>query len=178
MTASLPAIPNRIIERSIHLIRDQKVMLDSDLASLYDVSTSAFNQAVRRNRARFPVDFMFRLTAAEWGVLRSQIVISKDRRGGRQYSPFVFTEHGVAQLAMVLKSKRATEVSKSIIRTFIRLREFALSHRELAQKISALERKFDLHDDELKAVFEALRKLLRKPERMERPVRAIGFRVE
>jgi len=108
----------------IHEIRGYKVMLDSDLAQLYDVPTHQLNQAVKRNPKRFPKDFMFQLTEDEWESLRSQFVISKNTRGGRRYAPNVFTEHGVSMLSTVLNSERAIEVNISIMRTFVELRHY------------------------------------------------------
>lgn len=115
------------IEKMIYLIRGQKVMLDSDLASLYEIDTKKFNQAVKRNMKRFPKDFMFQLTKAEHENLRSQIVTSKEGRGGRRYAPYVFTEQGVAMLSSILNSDRAIEVNISIMRTFVKIRHLLAS---------------------------------------------------
>jgi hypothetical protein len=117
-------IPAKLIERKIYMIRGSKVMLDSDLANLYQVPTKVLNQAVRRNLDRFPVDFMFQLNDKELDDLRSQIVTSKVGRGGRRYQPYAFTEHGVAMLSSVLASKRAISLNILIIRAFVRLREY------------------------------------------------------
>src|SRR6185437_6374435 len=131
----------RPVEGLIHVIRGQKVMRDSDLAALYEVTTSALNQTVRRNLERFPADFMFQLTEEEVESLRSQIVISNvpERRGGRRYAPYVFTEHGVAMLASVLRSPRAIRTGLSIVRAFIRMREVLASHAEMTARIEKLE---------------------------------------
>src|SRR5437667_10344161 len=157
------------VERRILLIRGEKVMLDSDLAALYGVSTGALNQAVRRNPERFPSDFMFQLTGQELGSWRSrpatsrlisQSVMSKRRRGGRRHLPFAFTEQGVAMLSSVLKSRRAVQVNIAIMRAFVRLRKMIAAHEELADKIKELEEKFQQHDQHFDSVFQALRALL------------------
>jgi hypothetical protein len=128
-----------LIERRIYLIRDQKVMIDSDLADLYQVETRAVVQAVKRNADRFPEDFMFQLSSEEGQSLRSQIVISNVSRGGRRYLPYAFTEHGVAMLSSVLNSSRAVQMNILIIRAFVRLRALLATHRHLANKIEKLE---------------------------------------
>jgi phage regulator Rha-like protein len=128
-------IPVEAIEKRICLIRGQKVLLDSDLAELYRVQTRSLIQAVKRNSARFPSDFMFQLTQNEFDSLRSQSVISK-RRGGRRYPPYVFTEQGIAMLSSVLQSERAVQVNIAIMRIFVRLREITATHRELARKLN------------------------------------------
>lgn len=163
-------VPTERIEGSIYVLRGQKVMLDIDLAALYQVSVSALNQAVSRNTERFPEDFMFRLSKDEWEVLKSQIVISKEGRGGRRWAPRAFTEQGVAMLSSVLRSKRAVQVNIQIMRTFVRLREILASHEELARKLDALEQKYD---KQFKVVFDALRELMTPPKK-ERKV--AGFR--
>jgi hypothetical protein len=160
------------IEQRIYLIRGQKILLDSDLAVLYRVSTGVFNQAVRRNIRRFPEDFMFQLTPEETEILRSQFVISS--WGGRRYHPLAFTEQGVAMLSSVLKSDRAVHVNIAIMRTFVKLREIIVTHKELAHKIAELERKFQDHDSQIQAVFDAIRSLL-APEPAPAK-RRIGFR--
>lgn len=126
----------QLIQKKIYELKGQRVMLDFDLAELYDVETRALNQAVKRNVERFPERFMFQLTREEWKSLISQIVISKnEKRGGTQKLPFVFTEHGVAMLASVLRSKKAIKINIVIIEAFIKLREFAFTFKELADKI-------------------------------------------
>jgi len=154
------------------MIRGQKVMVDSDLADLYRVATKVFNQAVRRNLKRFPKDFMFRLTAKEMKILRSQIVTSS--WGGRRTLPYAFTEQGVAMLSSVLNSERAVQVNIAIMRAFVKLREILATHRELAEKIAELENKYRQHDDKIQAVFDAIRELLEPPQ--VSPKRRIGFR--
>jgi len=164
--------PVEVVERKIYFIRGQKVMRDSDLAHLYQVQTKALNLTVKRNLTRFPDDFMFRLTKEEDESLRFQFENSKPGRGGRRYLPFVFTEHGVAMLSSVLGSERAVQMNIVIIRAFIKLREVLATHQELAQRLEDLERKYQGHDNELEAVFEALRKLVSAPAP---PKHRIGF---
>jgi len=157
-------IPQRILT-----IRGHRVMLDVDLAELYDVPTKSLNQAIRRNMDRFPEDFMFQLTEAEFADLRSQFVTSKKKRGGRRYMPYVFTEQGVAMLSGVLNSDRAVQVNIAIMRAFVRMRETMASHRELAQRLNTLEKTYDAH---FRVVFDAIRALMEPPKR---PRRRIGF---
>jgi phage regulator Rha-like protein len=146
------------IQKRIYTIRDQKVMLDYDLAELYEVETRVLNQAVKRNKDRFPKRFMFQLTKEEWRVLISQFVISKSEgRGGTQKPPFAFTEHGVAMLASVLRSKKAIKINISIIEAFIALREFALTYKELAEEIKKLELK---SNKQFADVYEVLKYLM------------------
>jgi hypothetical protein len=162
-----------VIERRIYLIRGQRVMIDSDLAELYQVETFNLNKAAKRNLSRFPSDFMFQLTKEEAGSLRFQIGISKpEGRGGRRYLPFVFTEQGVAMLSSVLNSERAVLVNIAIMRTFVKLREIMSTHKDLAHKIDALERKYADHDHRIEVVFEAIKKLLQPPLP---PKRRMGF---
>jgi alpha-ketoglutarate-dependent taurine dioxygenase len=166
-------IPPQRIEKSIFLIRGQKVMLDADLAELYQVSTKVLNQAVKRNEDRFPTDFMFQLTPEEFTALRSQIVTLESGRGRhRKYLPHAFTEQGVAMLSSVLRSKRAVSVNIEIMRAFVRLREILATHKDLANKLEMLERKYDA---QFKVVFDAIRQLMTRPEPKKRK---IGFLVE
>ncbi|HEY5039379.1 MAG TPA: ORF6N domain-containing protein [bacterium] len=157
------------IENSIYLIRGQKVMLDSDLAVLYGIPTFYLNQQVRRNIKRFPEDFMFQLNEEEAGRLRLHFAISKKGRGGRRYLPYVFTEQGVSMLSSVLNSHKAIQVNIQIMRTFVRIRQMMATNSELAQKIEALEKKYD---GQFKVIFEAIRQLL-TPSVTKR--RRIGF---
>ncbi len=166
-------VPAESIERAILMIRGQKVMLDADLARLYGVETKVLLQAVKRNMDRFPGDFMFQLSPAEFKILRSQIVTSSGW-GGRRYLPRAFTEQGVAMLSSVLRSKRAVRVNVEIMRAFVRLRRMAAAHRELCEKLEALERRVGRHDRQIQAVFEAIRELMSPPEE---PPRRIGFGV-
>jgi phage regulator Rha-like protein len=147
-------------------------MLDSDLAELYGVSTSRLNEQVKRNTHRFPADFKFRLTADEVRSLRSQFATSNKGRGGRRYRPYAFTEHGALMVASVLNTRRAVELSVYVVRAFIKLREMLATHRELARKLAQLEKRMEGHDDEITAIFEAIRQLM-EPE--EKPAKRIGF---
>jgi hypothetical protein len=169
------SISAETVERKIYLIRGHKVMIDRDLAALYEVPTKSLNQAVKRNLARFPEDFCFQLTLDEAAALlvsRSQNVTLK-RGQNVKYAPYVFTEQGVAMLATVLKSERAVQVSIGIVRVFVKLRQIVATHQELAYRLEELERKFEHHDNELHYVFEAIRELM-APEPV--PVkRRIGF---
>jgi phage regulator Rha-like protein len=157
------------------MIRNQKVMIDSDLAELYGLETKTLNKSVSRNVDRFPEDFMFQLTAEEWASLRFHFGTLKAGRGGRRYSPFVFTEQGVAMLSSVLSSKRAVQVNIQIMRAFVKLREILSTHKELAKKLKELELKFESHDEQITAIFEAINQLISEPEK---PKRRIGFGVE
>src|SRR5712691_4360609 len=139
-------VPVTLIERRIYLIRTQKVMIDTDLAQLYGVPTYRLNEAVKRNRKRFPADFMFQLNKKEAESLTSQFAISKKGRGGRRTLPYAFTEQGVAMLSSVLNSERAIQVNIVIMRAFVRLREILASHKDLARKLDELERKHGEHD--------------------------------
>ncbi len=163
--------PVEVVERKIYFIRGQKVMRDSDLAHLYQVQTKALNLAVKRNVTRFPDDFMFQLTKEEDESLRFQSETSNRGRGGRRYLPYVFTEHGVAMLSSVLGSERAVQMNIVVIRAFIKLREILATHHDLAQRLENLERKYEGHDNELGAVFEALRKLVSTPDPTKRQIR-------
>ena len=210
-------VPIQQVESLIYLLRGQKAMLDSDLAALYGVPTKVFNQAVRRNRERFPDDFMFQLSEDELErflrsqivtskkgnrshiaigsekipqkssksakfsstsgsqmvnssiTLRSQIVTSKDRRGGRRFRPYVFTEQGIAMLSNVLRSQRAVQVNIEIMRAFVKIRQWLASNADLARRLDEMENKFDRR---FKIVFDAIRELT-KPLRV--PKREIGF---
>src|SRR5579864_7281725 len=161
------------IETRIFMIRGQKVIVDSDLAGLYRVPTKVFNQAVKRNLKRFPKDFMFQLTRKEMNILRSQIVTSS--WGGRRTAPYVFTEQGVAMLSSVLNSERAVLVNIAIMRAFVKLREVMATRKDLTHKIEALERKYVEHDDNIQAIFQAIKELLEPPLP---PRRRIGFHIE
>jgi hypothetical protein len=158
------------IERKIYFIRDQKLMLDSDLAELYQVQTKILNKAVKRNLDRFPEDFMFRVAPEEIESFRFQIGTSNTSRGGRRYLPYVFSEHRVGMLSSVLNSKRPVQMNIVIIRAFIKLREVLATHKDLARKIDNLEVKYQEHDHELKAVFDAISKLISTPAPTKRRV--------
>jgi ORF6N domain len=154
------------ISQSILVFRGHKVLLDEDLAVLYGVATKVLLQAIKRNIGRFPEDFMFRLTAAEWAVLRSQSVTSKLQHGGRRYTPYVFTEQGVAMLSSVLNSERAITINIEIMRAFVKLRDLLSSNRELARRFAQLETRLDKklteHDEAIAAILSAIRQLMGK----------------
>ena len=174
LTTTSLSVSVQLIERSIYLIRGQKVMIDFDLAELYGVTTSQLNQQVARNKKRFPKDFMFRLTVEEAESLRSQIVISNVGRGGRRHLPHAFTEQGVAMLSGVLNSDRAIEVNIAIMRAFVRLRRMLETNEELNRKFAAVIKKLSTHDKYLRVVFDELKKLTDKPPSSRRQ---IGFKV-
>ena len=162
------------VEGAIHLIRGQRVMLDSDLAAIYGVTTKRLNEQLRRNCLRFPSDFAFQLTAEVLTNLRSQIATSSFH-GGRRYRPWVFTEHGALMLASVLNSEIAVQASVRVVRAFVRLREMVAANAQLAVKLKELERRFDSHDDAIANLFATLKQLLEPPEAPKR--REIGFHV-
>ncbi|MCP3957938.1 MAG: ORF6N domain-containing protein [bacterium] len=165
-TDRLATVPR--IKQAIRWLRGEKVMLDLDLAELYGVETRVLVQAVKRNLDRFPEDFMFQLSEAEFRDLRSQIVISSSW-GGRRYPPYAFTEQGVAMLSSVLRSTRAVQVNIEIMRAFVRLRRLLAEHEELAEKLAEMESNYDRR---FKAVFAAIRELMAPQETVRR---RIGF---
>ena len=170
-------LPIERIENRILFVRGQKVLLDTDLAGLYGVETRALNQAVKRNLERFPADFMFRLSAKEFESWRSQIVMSKPGAiMGLRRAPFAFTEHGALMAASVLNTSRAVEVGLYVVRAFVRLRELVASNKELAQRLSELERKvgnrLGTHDRAIAALIKSLRHLMAPPAQKKWP---IGF---
>ncbi|OGI00799.1 MAG: hypothetical protein A2104_06490 [Candidatus Melainabacteria bacterium GWF2_32_7] len=173
-------VPIELIENKIYVIRGHKIMLDNDLANLYDVETFRLNEAVKRNIERFPEDFMFQLTDDEWKVLISQFAISKKSRGGRRFLPYVFTEYGVLMLSNVLNSKKAIAVSIQIVRVFTKLKEIALTNKELSQRLDELENKFINYAKETRTdvndIFRQLNQLLEitKPTKVQQ----IGFKVD
>lgn len=152
-------IPTETIENKILLLRNQRVILDIHLAELYGVTTKALNQAVKRNNERFPPDFMFQLNFEEATRSRSQIA-TLNRGMNIKYLPYAFTEHGAVMAANVLRSKRAVEASIYVVRTFVRLRQFVASHKELADKLADLERQVGTHDKAIVSLFNAIRKLM------------------
>lgn len=155
------------VERRIRTIRGEQVMLDSDLAELYEVETKAVVRAMKRNAERFPADFMFQLSETEWQDLRCQIGTSS--YGGRRYRPYAFTEQGVAMLSSVLSSTRAVQVNIAIMRAFVQLRRMAGDHKDLLRKVNEMERKYD---DQFKVVFSAIKRLMEPPPV---PKKKIGF---
>ena len=164
-------IPQEIIERKIYLIRGQKVMLDKDLAALYGVKPIRLREQVKRNIKRFPEDFMFQLDEAQISFMVSQNAIPSRRHLGG-YRPYAFTEQGVAMLSSVLSSDRAIYVNIAIMRAFVKFREILSTHKELAHKLTELERKIEKHDIEIHSIFEAIRQLMAPPAK---PQRRIGF---
>jgi hypothetical protein len=159
-------------EQRIVFVRGYKALLDADLADLYEVPTRRLNEQVRRNKSRFPPDFMLELSAEEYAALRSQSAISKPGRGGRRHLPLAFTEQGVAMLSSVLRSERAVQVNIAIMRAFVRLREMLASNRDLARKLEQMEHRYDA---QFKAVFDAIRTLIDAPPRK---AGRIGYRTE
>lgn len=174
-------LPGIRIEQRILLIRGQKVMIDTDLAELYDVATKRLNEQVRRNPQRFPPDFVFRLTTEEYAALRSHFATSNKPtgRGGRRYLPYAFTEHGAIMAANVLSSERAIEVSVYVVRAFVRLREMIASNKELAQKLRELERRLEnklaTHDQAITGLIETIRQMMNPPAPKRR---GIGFVID
>jgi hypothetical protein len=189
----IPSVESHIIPKPENLaslvlaVRGEKVLLDTDLAELYGVEARALNQAVARNRNRFPDDFMFQLTTEEWERMRSQFVTSLDAKGGNSsqsvmstrkhrgiaYRPYAFTEQGVAMLSSVLRSQRAVEVNIAIMRTFVQLRRLMDSNRDLARRIEAMEMRYD---EQFSAVFDAIKQLIADDQaKKSKPNRAIGF---
>ena len=167
-------IPAERIEASILVIRGQKVLLDRDLAELYEVPTKRLNEQVRRNLTRFPEDFMFQLSRKEFENWRSQIATSNPAtKMGLRRRPYAFTEQGVAMLSTVLNSDRAIQVNIAIMRAFVRLREILATHKDLARKLDEHERKLGKHDEQFQVVFEAIRQLMAPPPAAKR--RRIGF---
>ena len=171
--AAVAIVPRERIEQSILFMRGHKVMLDSALAKLYGVATKRLNEAVKRNLKRFPEDFMFRLTAEEVEILRSQSATSSGRHGGRRSTPYAFTENGVAMLSSILNSERAIFVNIEIMRTFTRLRQLLASHADLLRRLDAMQRGYD---SQFRQVFDAIRGLMTEREREPKP--RIGFDTE
>ena len=162
-----------LIERKIYVVREQKVMLDSDLAKLYGVETRVLNQAVKRNFGRFPEDFMFQLTKEEFENLKSQSVTSSSENyGGRRKLPYIFTEQGVAMLSSVLNSERAAQVNIGIMRAFVSMRKMLLTDEEVGKKLVEIENKLGSHDENFKKVFTAIRLLMNPPDKSDKE---IGF---
>jgi hypothetical protein len=171
MTKTTAVVPVERIESRILLIRGHRVILDTDLAEVYGTSTKALNQAVKRNPGRFPPDFMFRLNPGE----KAEVVTNCDHLRKLKYSPnlpFAFTEHGAIMLASVLNSAIAVQASIAVVRAFIRLRQILATHKELARKLTDLEKRIEGHDDDITALFEAIRQLMEPPEK---PNKRIGF---
>jgi hypothetical protein len=169
-------IPVEVIEQRILLIRGQRVMLDADLAGLYGTTTKRLNEQVKRNRGRFPEDFMFQLTKKE----KAEVVANCDHLAKLKFSPVLpnaFTEHGAIMAASVLNTEKAIQISVYVVRAFVKLREMLSTHKELAHKLAALERKLQNHDESIRSLVVAIRQLMRPPE-PETPKKRIGFLVE
>jgi phage regulator Rha-like protein len=177
MTSSKALAPVEDITRAILVLRGHRVLLDTELAVLYGVTTKRFNEQVRRNAKRFPADFMFQLTAEEISSLRSQFATLKLGRGQhRKYLPYVFTEHGAIMAATILNTPRAVEMSVYVVRAFVQLRELLASNKELARRFAQLETRLDkkltTHDEAIAAILSAIRQLMHPPVPKRRP---IGF---
>lgn len=166
-------ISQEVIENQILVVRGQKVILDSVLAKFYGVPTKRLNEQVRRNKNRFPEDFIFQLSPQEMTILRSRFATSSLSHGGRRYLPYAFTEHGVLMAASVLNTSRTIEVSVLVVRAFVKLRQILASHKELATKLSELERRLGTHDAAIRSLFNTIRKLMAEPEPRKRK---IGFK--
>ncbi|MFO0355818.1 MAG: ORF6N domain-containing protein [Sphingobacteriaceae bacterium] len=167
-------IPVEVVMNKIYFIRDHKVMLDKDLAELYEVETKVFNQAVKRNLKRFPSDFMFTLTEKEWGNLRSQFVTSS--WGGTRYKPNAFTEQGVAMLASILSSDKAININIQIVRVFAHIRKMLIDNTELRLAIEEIRKKTDNNTKNIEVVFQYLDELIDKKE-SQKPRKQIGYKV-
>ncbi|MES2872382.1 MAG: ORF6N domain-containing protein [Bacteroidota bacterium] len=167
------AIPDEVVWNKIYFIRDQKVMLDRDLAELYGVETKVLKQAVRRNIARFPKDFMFEMSREELQDWRSQFVTSKGVRQGLRYVPFCFTEQGVTMLSCILNSDRAIHVNIQILRIYTRIREMLLTHKDMLLRVEQMEKHLMNHDQKIELLFTYLSKFI---EKEEKPRTEIGFK--
>ena len=172
-TRDTTIVPVERITHSILIVRAQRVLLDSELAALYDVTTKALNQAIKRNAERFPEDFMFRLSRTEAEALnRSQSVTGSQKHRDPRFPPFAFTEHGAIMAATILNSSRAVEMSLYVVRAFVKLRELLVSNQELARRLDELERKLATHDQAITGILKTIRELMNPPEPKRR---GIGF---
>jgi hypothetical protein len=174
-TESRLIVPDEVIMSRVYQFRDQKVMFDRELAELYGVETRVLKQAVRRNKDRFPDDFMFELTKEEFAEWRSQTVMSKEDRQGLRYPPFAFTEQGVAMLSSVLNSPQAILINIQIIRVFTKLRQMVLTHQSILVKLNELESRLTNQDKSIRQLFDYLRQFISNQEEPRRP---IGFAVD
>ncbi|MVN20270.1 ORF6N domain-containing protein [Mucilaginibacter arboris] len=170
---SVTSISDQVLESKIYFLRNQKVMMDSDLAELYAVETRVLNQAVNRNKERFPEDFMFQLDKVEWENLKSQVVISS--YGGRRTLPYVFTEHGVLMLSSVLNSSKAIQVNIQVVRIFTRIRQVLTDGAKLSIEIEEIKKQLSTHGKNINAIFKYLDGLTVKKE-IENPRKRIGFK--
>ncbi len=164
---------DEVIMNKIYVIRGQRVMIDRDLAELYEVETKRLKEAVRRNTSRFPKDFMFEMNKKEFENWRTQIATSKEDKQGLRYAPFCFTEQGVTMLSCILNSERAIEVNIQIIRIFTKMKEMLLTHKDILFQLYKIEKKLTAHDEDIKLIFEYLKKLLNPPQE---PRKRIGFK--
>jgi len=167
-------VPDEVLVNKIYLVREQKVMLDSDLAELYQVETKRLNEQVRRNKDRFPDDFMFQLTQEEWVDLKSQNATSRSW-GGRRIPPFVFTEHGVLMLSSVLNSERAIQVNIRIMRIFNKIKQMLMTNKEILLKVEQIERNAIKQDEKIKLIFDYLKQFIKE---QEKPRQLIGFKTK
>jgi hypothetical protein len=156
-----------LIQTRIYEIRAQKVMLDFDLAELYEVNTKVLNQAIKRNRNRFPIDFMFRLSIPEWETMRSQIVTASQTKRNIKATPYAFTEHGVTMLASILRSEIAIQMNIAIVKAFIALRKWSLNYSELTNQLHVLKSRVGEHDTKLVSIYKAIEKLLEEKVKEE-----------
>jgi phage regulator Rha-like protein len=182
MKTKVSIVPQQPIENLIRTIRGQRVILDTDLAQIYDVLTWRLNEQVKRNQDRFPADFMFQLTTEENKVLTSQFARSKKGRGGRRTLPYAFTEHGAIMAANVLNSSRAVQMSVFVVRAFVKMREVLVQNRHLAEKLAELERRLtgrlDVHEQAIVHILDEIKKLMEPPPLPPEPKRReIGFHV-
>jgi len=166
---------DEVIMNKIYVIRGQRVMIDRDLAELYEVETKRLKEAVRRNASRFPKDFMFEMNKKEFENWRTQIATSKEDKQGLRYAPFCFTEQGVTMLSCILNSERAIEVNIQIIRIFTKMKEMLLTHKDILFQLYKIEKKLTAHDEDIQLIFEYLKKLLNPPQE---PRQRIGFKSE
>jgi len=168
-------MPNALLQSKIHELRNQKIILDFDLAALYEVETKALNQAVKRNIKRFPVDFMFRLTSDEWESMRSQFVTASQSKRNKDTTPYAFTEQGIAMLSGILSSDVAINVNIAIMRTFVMMRKYASEHKSFDEKLQQMETKYD---KQFSNVYEALNYLIKKNETDSKPKerKQIGYK--
>ncbi len=173
---NLVIVPDEFVMNKIYVIRNQKVMLDKDLADLFQVETKVLKQSVKRNKDIFPEHFMFKLTEQEFEVLRSQIVTSKDGRGGSRYLPMVFSEHGVLQLSNVIRSGIAKQMSIRIIEVFVKMRQMLTDNTELRLDIEKIKKKLDNQDKNMEIVFRYLDELIEKKEE-PKPRTTIGYKL-
>jgi hypothetical protein len=171
MSSKEISIPNEVIASKIYLVRDKKVMLDSDLAELYQVETKRLNEQVKRNLLRFPEDFMFQLTTEEWENLKSQNATPS--WGGRRTLPYVFTEHGVLMLSSVLNSDRAIEVNIKIMRVYTEIKEMLLTHKDLLLKMEEMEKKVSGQDDKILQIFNYLKQFIQE---QKQPRKEVGYK--